>query len=66
MNNYCAFSKNHTCLKWIDYQFTRHELEEADTLCHGNEVEIQRLYRKIDILEALLREVGIDIPDDEF
>lgn len=29
MENNCAFSKNHTCLKWIDYQLTRHELEEA-------------------------------------
>lgn len=36
MENYCAFSKNHTCLKWLDYVITRQELEEADSLCHGN------------------------------
>ena len=33
MENYCAFSKNHTCLKWLDYIITRQELEEADSLC---------------------------------
>jgi len=42
MENYCAFSKNHTCLKWLDYVITRQELEEADSLCHGNWIEIQR------------------------
>ena len=33
MENYCAFSKNHKCMKWTDYELTRHELEEADALC---------------------------------
>ena len=66
MENYCAFSKNHTCLKWIDYQLTRHELEEADSLCHGNWIEIQRLYRRIDILETLLRDAGIAVPEAEY
>ena len=42
MENYCAFSKNHTCLKWLDYIITHQELEEADSLCHGNWIEIQR------------------------
>ena len=42
MENYCAFCKNHTCLKWLDYVITRQELEEADSLCHGNWIEIQR------------------------
>jgi len=40
MENYCAFSKNHKCLKWMDYELTRFELEEADALCHGNWIEI--------------------------
>ena len=62
MDNYCAFSKNHTCLKWIDYQLTKHELEEADTLCHGNWIEIQHLCDRIRILETLLTEAGIDFP----
>ena len=44
MEDYCAFSKDHKCLKWEDYELTRHELEEADRLCHSNWIEIQRLY----------------------
>ena len=42
MENYCAFSQDHTCLKWLDYVITRQDLEEADALCHGNWIEIQR------------------------
>ena len=61
MENYCAFSRNHKCLKWMDYELTRHELEEADALCHGNWIEIQRLYKKIDILETLLKDACIAI-----
>lgn len=26
MEDYCAFSKDHKCLKWEDYELTRHEL----------------------------------------
>lgn len=63
MNDYCAFSKNHKCLKWIDYQITRHELEEADELCHGNWIEIQKLYDYIEVLTNLLKENGIDYPE---
>ena len=46
MNNYCAFSKKHKCLKWMDYELTRMELKEADSLCHENWIEIQRLYKR--------------------
>ncbi len=35
MTDYCAFSKDHKCVKFTDYEITRHELEEADELCHG-------------------------------
>ena len=63
MNDYCAFSKNHKCLKWTDYQITRHELEEADELCHGNWIEIQKLNDYIEVLTNLLKENGIDYPD---
>lgn len=63
MNDYCAFSKNHKCLKWIDYQITRHELEEADELCHGNWIEIHKLYDYIEVLTNLLNENGIDYPE---
>ena len=43
MNNYCAFSKDHHCIKWQDYVLTRLELEECDELCHGNWIEIESL-----------------------
>jgi hypothetical protein len=52
MNNYCAFSKDYKWIKWMDYELTRHELEEADELCHGNWIEIQRLYERIHLLES--------------
>ena len=64
MENYCAFSKDHTCLKWLDYMLTLHELEEADALCHGNWIEIQHLRNYIDRLQALLKENGIEVPSE--
>ena len=64
MENYCAFSKNHTCIKWIDYQVTRQELEEADSLCHGNYIEIQRKSDYIDRLKSILDAHGISYPDE--
>ena len=65
MTDYCAFSKDHTCIKWMDYELTRHELEEADELCHGNWIEIQHLRNYIDQLQALLTEPGIEIPSED-
>lgn len=62
MNDYCAFSKDHRCVKWMDYELTRLELEEADELCNANWIEIQHLYERIECLEALLKKSGIDIP----
>jgi hypothetical protein len=62
MNDYCAFSKDHKCLKWEDYQLTRHKLEEADVLCHGNWIEIQRLRDYIDKLIEILNENKLDYP----
>ena len=53
----------HKCLKWEDYELTRHELEEADRLCHGNWIEIQRLYAYIDELRSILEENNIDYPE---
>ena len=62
MDNYCAFSEDHKCLKWEDYELTRHELEEADNLCHGNWIEIQRLYDYIDELKKILDENDTEYP----
>lgn len=66
MNNYCAFSKEHLCLKWADYELTRFELEEADELCHGNWIEIQRLQKPVNQLEEVLRQSGIGIPPEQY
>ncbi|WP_070042285.1 mobility-associated LCxxNW protein [Robinsoniella peoriensis] len=62
MSDYCAFSRNHRCIKWMDYEITRHELEEAVNLCHGNWIEIQRLRDYINALKSLLEENGITPP----
>ena len=62
LENYCAFSKNHNCLKYEDYILTREELLEADELCHGNWIEIQKLYNYIDELKKLLDENNISYP----
>lgn len=64
MNNYCAFSNDGKCIKWMDYQLTRQELEEADELCHGNWIEIQRQRKYIELLQAILQENGITYPSE--
>ena len=64
MENYCTFSKNHTCLKWLDYVITRQELEEADSLCHGNWIEIQRKNQYIQTLQEILDSNHISYPDE--
>ena len=64
MNDYCAFSKNHRCIKWIDYSLTLQELEEADEICHGNWIENQYLHDRVDLLEELLQKAGIDFPPE--
>lgn len=65
MNNYCAFSKDHKCLIWEDYEITRYELEEANLLCQENWIEIQRQYEYIQELEKTLSQNGIETPDEE-
>lgn len=62
MENYCAFSKNHKCVKWTDYEITRQELEEADELCHGNWIELQRKEEYIQLLQTILDSNGISYP----
>ena len=39
---------------------------EADALCHGNWIEIQRPYRRIDILVTPLRDASINVPGAEY
>ena len=66
MNNYCAFSKGHHCIKWQDYVSARLELEECDELCHGNWIEIESLQRQVDLLKKLLEVNRIVLPDDYY
>ena len=66
MTDYCAFSKDHKCIKWTDYELLRHELEEADELCHNNWTEIQHLWEYIGQLQALLIKNGIEIPPEYY
>ena len=63
LDGFCAFSQDHMCLKWVDYELTRHELEEADNLCHGNWIEIQRLQVYIDKLKDILDKNDIEYPE---
>ena len=58
MNNYCAFSKGHHCIKWQDYVSARLELEECDELCHGNWIEIESLQRQVHFLKKFDRASG--------
>lgn len=62
MTDYCALCRDKHCILYADYQLTRHELEEANELCHGNWIEIQKLYQYIDTLKKVLREHTIPIP----
>ena len=64
MTDYCAFSKDHKCIKFTDYEITRHELEEADELCHGNWIEIQHQREYIVQLQELLTRHGIAVPPE--
>ena len=62
MLNYCAFSKDHKCMKWTEYQIMLQEVEEADETWHGNWIEIQNQYEYIQKLQAILEDHGIDYP----
>ena len=62
MHDYCAFSKDHKCIKWEDYQIMMQEIEEVDGLCHGNWIEIEKQYNYILELQKILDEHGIDYP----
>ena len=64
MKNYCAFSKNHSCPLWTDYELTCYELEEANSLCHGNWIEIERQYKYIQTLQKILSDNDIPYPNE--
>ncbi len=64
MRNYCAFSQNHRCIKWEDYQMLQPEVEEADETCHGNRIEIQRKERYTEALQTILEEHNLHYPSE--
>lgn len=64
MNNYCAFSNNHKCIKWTDYEVTRAELDEADSLCHENWSELEHQRQYIITLQKILDDHGISYPEE--
>ena len=64
MTDYCAFSKNHKCIQWTDYEITRYELEEANEVCQSNWIEIQHQREYINLLQKTLKQHGFDIPSE--
>lgn len=64
MENYCAFSNNHKCVLWTDYDVIRYELSEANALCHENWNEIQHKEKYIKLLQKLLSDNGIEYPTE--
>ena len=62
MDNYCAFNKDHKCIKWMDYEILLQEIEEADTICHENWIELEKNYHYIRMLQTILDDNGIPYP----
>lgn len=58
----CPFD-NHKCSILIDYQVAQIALQEAAELCSSNWKEIDYLLDRVKLLESLLKENGIIIPD---
>lgn len=54
---YCASGmavQNCPEYSWMDYEITRQELEEADELCHGNWIELEKKNEYIRTLQSIL------------
>ena len=62
MTNECPFNNN-KCVLWIDYQVAQVALQEAEELCSSNWNEINYLLDRVKLLESLLKENGINIPE---
>ncbi len=59
----CPFSPRSKCDIWDDYQIACVALQEAEELCSSNWKEISYLLDRVQLLEALLTEAGISIPE---
>ena len=58
----CPFN-HYRCTLWIDYQVAQVALQEAAELCTSNWNEISYLLDRVRLLESLLKENGIKIPE---
>lgn len=59
----CPFNSRSKCDIWVDYQVVCVALQEAEELCSSNWKEITYLLDRVELLEALLTEAGITIPE---
>ena len=59
----CPFNSCNKCYIWVDYQVACVALQEAEELCSSNWKEISYLLDRVKLLEALLIEAGISIPE---
>ena len=59
----CPFNSRNKCYIWYDYQVASVALQEAEELCSSNWKEISYLLDRVKLLEALLTEAGISIPE---
>ena len=59
----CPFNSRSKCDIWVDYQVAYAALQEAEELCSSNWKEISYLLDRVKLLEALLTEAGISIPE---
>lgn len=59
----CPFSSRNKCYIWDDYQIASVALQEAEELCSSNWKKISYLLDRVNLLEALLTEAGIAIPE---
>ena len=59
----CPYSLRHHCDIWIDYQVACESLREAEELCSSNWKEISYLLNRVALLEKMLSESGIPLPE---
>lgn len=59
----CPFNSHNRCEIWIDCQVACVALQEAEELCSSNWKEISYLMDRVKLLETLLNEAGIEIPE---
>ena len=59
----CPFNSRNRCEIWIDYQVACVALQEAEELCSSNWEEISYLLDRVKLLETLLNEARIEIPE---